>query len=116
MNCRKYRYLNVPSLLAIKSQNVTLILFINVYIGGDIFVLSPLNLIFLAIPALLKSDKFTTIDVLLRSGEFPNFSGISRDSLFDKLCEICDSKGLALGVWINHCYFSYLWITSTSSE
>ncbi|VDO06571.1 unnamed protein product [Rodentolepis nana] len=60
--------------------------------GGDIFVLSPINPVFLFLPALLNMDKFTTLDVLLRSDESPDVQELFSDSLFDKLCSICDSK------------------------
>ncbi|VDL57813.1 unnamed protein product [Hymenolepis diminuta] len=37
-------------------------------------------------------DKFTTLDVLIRSDMAPGFPELFSDCLFDKLCSVCDSK------------------------
>ncbi|KAM7538961.1 hypothetical protein Aperf_G00000058241 [Anoplocephala perfoliata] len=37
-------------------------------------------------------EKFTTIEVLVRSDNAPGFPELFSDSLFDRLCSICDSK------------------------
>ncbi|KAM3183510.1 hypothetical protein ACTXT7_010208 [Hymenolepis weldensis] len=37
-------------------------------------------------------DKFTTLDVLIRSDVAPGFPELFSDFLFDKLCSVCDSK------------------------
>uniref|UniRef100_A0A915EY32 Ribonuclease H2 subunit B wHTH domain-containing protein n=1 Tax=Echinococcus canadensis TaxID=519352 RepID=A0A915EY32_9CEST len=51
-----------------------------------------MNVIFLFIPSLLKMDKFTTLDVLIRSECAPGYPDYFPDSTFDKLCTICESK------------------------
>nr|CDS29979.2 ribonuclease H2 subunit B [Hymenolepis microstoma] len=84
LSCKKLTFQSGPYLSAIRSPS------------GDVFVLSPINPLFLFLPALLKMDKFTTLDVLVRSDESPAFQEIFSCTLFDKLCSICDSKVLRL--------------------
>uniref|UniRef100_A0A5K3FFI9 Ribonuclease H2 subunit B n=3 Tax=Mesocestoides corti TaxID=53468 RepID=A0A5K3FFI9_MESCO len=60
--------------------------------NGDFFILSPINVVYLFLPALLKMDKFTTFDVLTRSESAPGFPEIFSDSTFEKICEVCEHK------------------------
>jgi len=72
----------------------------KVVADGRIFLTTPVNPVFLALPYLVKSAKLVPLDQMLEDSEFPLAEEILLAALGDKLKVVADSKGdKDLNVW-----------------